>query len=152
MRNVDRFANNTTFLRIIWKEVNNLTSTFKKHQGKSNRKILPEKKRKKDKLKVEVGLNSQGKASEATPKGDDLSLVSSPEPKSLASPGGKAGINTGKNKKLVSLYSSEEIGVPKPREPRGALGTFAIEAKATMSPLLPRRSLREPVTPGPNKQ
>ena len=91
MPKVEKFANNTTFLRIIWKEVHNLTSSFKK--GQSSRKIKMDKTktiRKKDKLRVDVSL-SQGKASEVTPKGEELSLTSSPEPKSLASPGGRIG-------------------------------------------------------------
>ena len=90
MPNLEKFANNTTFLRIIWKEVHNLTSSFKKGQSSRKIKMDKTKTRKKDKLRVDVSL-SHGKASEVTPKGEELSLTSSPEPKSLASPGGRIG-------------------------------------------------------------
>ena len=81
MPNIDKFAKNTTFLRIIWKEVNSLASSFKKNitgvnrRQDSKRQIVKPHTRKKDRLKVDVNLE---KKSEITPKGEIISSQSSP--------------------------------------------------------------------------
>ena len=68
MANTEKFSKNTTFLRIAWKEVNNLSGGQDKTSPAKKVKQQKLQQRQKTRLRIDVN-NSQGRQSEATPIG-----------------------------------------------------------------------------------
>ena len=106
MANTDKFSKNTAFLRIVWKEANNLAGGSDSRTSPA-KKVKHQTKRKATKLRVDVNA-SQGRLSEATPLGAGrISNSSSPAPLSHASPS-PAVSPSGRKNLTLPKYGEEE--------------------------------------------